>query len=141
MQHVRQRERRDHQGAASRRDQADEDDDGEPHALDLAAAGPPETRGAVSPLTGRRPSDPEQLDVEVTRMMKELDLAAASLVIVGGLNALSVAAGKFDLVSAMTGKKGRHGGMNIATRVVYGVIGGGALWSLSRLIEREAFSS
>jgi uncharacterized membrane protein YuzA (DUF378 family) len=74
-------------------------------------------------------------------MMKELDLAAASLVIVGGLNALSVAAGKFDLVSAMTGKKGRHGGMNIATRVVYGVIGGGALWSLSRLIEREAFSS
>jgi uncharacterized membrane protein YuzA (DUF378 family) len=72
-------------------------------------------------------------------MMKKLDLAAASLVIVGGLNWLSVAAGKFDLVSAVTGKRGRPGNMNIATRTVYGVIGGGALWTLSRLIEREAF--
>lgn len=72
-------------------------------------------------------------------MMKKLDLAAASLVIVGGLNALSVAAGRFDLISAMTGKRGRPGATNIATRVAYGVIGGGALWSLSRLIEREAF--
>ena len=72
-------------------------------------------------------------------MMKKLDLAATSLVIVGGLNALAIAAGKFDLFSAMTGKKGRLGGTNLATRTVYGVIGGGALWTLSRLIEREAF--
>jgi uncharacterized membrane protein YuzA (DUF378 family) len=72
-------------------------------------------------------------------MMKKLDLAATSLVIVGGLNALAIAAGKFDLISAVTGKKGRHGTTNIATRTVYGVIGGGALWTLSRLIEREAF--
>jgi uncharacterized membrane protein YuzA (DUF378 family) len=39
----------------------------------------------------------------------------------------------------MTGKGGRFGRTNIGTRVVYGIIGGGALWSLSRLIEREAF--
>lgn len=72
-------------------------------------------------------------------MMKKLDLAANSLVIVGGLNALAVAAGKFDLIAAATGKKGKHGKTNLATRTVYGVIGGGALWSLSRLIQREAF--
>jgi uncharacterized membrane protein YuzA (DUF378 family) len=72
-------------------------------------------------------------------MMKKLDLAAASLVIVGGLNWLSVAAGKYDLIAAATGKKGHFGRTNLATRAVYGVIGGGALWSLSRLIEREAF--
>jgi uncharacterized membrane protein YuzA (DUF378 family) len=72
-------------------------------------------------------------------MMKKLDMAAMSLGIVGGLNALSIAAGKFDLIGAMTGKGGRFGRTNIATRTVYGVIGGGALWMLSRMIEREAF--
>ena len=72
-------------------------------------------------------------------MMKKLDLAAASLGIVGGLNWLSVAAGKFDLVSGATGNKGKFGRTNLATRTIYGVIGGGALWSLSRLIQREAF--
>ncbi|MGH3001698.1 MAG: DUF378 domain-containing protein [Gaiellaceae bacterium] len=71
--------------------------------------------------------------------MKNLDIAAASLVIVGGLNALAVAAGKFDLFALATGKKGHLGKTNIATRTVYGVVGGGALWTLSRLIEREAF--
>lgn len=73
------------------------------------------------------------------KVWKELDMAATSLVIVGGLNALAVAAGKFDLISAMTGKGGRHGSTNIGTRVAYGMIGGGALWTLSRMIEREAF--
>lgn len=72
-------------------------------------------------------------------MMKKLDLAAASIGIVGGLNWLSVAAGRYDLIGAATGKKGRFGRTNLATRTVYGVVGGAALWSLSRLIEREAF--
>ena len=71
--------------------------------------------------------------------MKKIDLAAASLGIVGGLNWLSVAAGKFDLIAGATGKKGRFGRTNLATRTAYGVIGGAALYSLSRMIEREAF--
>lgn len=72
-------------------------------------------------------------------MMKKLDLAAASLGIVGGLNWLAVASGKFDLISAATGKRGRFGRTNLATRTVYGIIGGSALWSLSRMIQHEAF--
>jgi uncharacterized membrane protein YuzA (DUF378 family) len=72
-------------------------------------------------------------------MMKKMDLAMTSLGILGGLNWLSVAAGRFDLISGATGKGGRFGRANIATRTVYGVIGGAALWSLARLIEREAF--
>jgi uncharacterized membrane protein YuzA (DUF378 family) len=71
--------------------------------------------------------------------MKQLDMAARSLTIVGGLNALAIAADKFDLIGAATGKKGRFGRANIGTRVVYGIIGAGALWSLSRMIEHEAF--
>ncbi len=70
-------------------------------------------------------------------MLRPFDLAARSLVIVGGLNWLSIAAGKVDLVAEAT--RSKHGRPNLAARVVYGVIGGGALWTLSRLIEQEAF--
>jgi CBS domain-containing protein len=70
-------------------------------------------------------------------MLRPFDLAARSLLIVGGLNWLSVAAGKFDFVAYLTGS--RHGRPTIATRTVYGLVGGAALWSLSRLIEQEAF--
>jgi uncharacterized membrane protein YuzA (DUF378 family) len=71
-------------------------------------------------------------------MFKKLDLAAASLGIVGGLNWLSIASGKFDLIGNATGKR-RFGQSNLATRTVYGIVGGSALWSLSRMIQREAF--
>jgi CBS domain-containing protein/uncharacterized membrane protein YuzA (DUF378 family) len=70
-------------------------------------------------------------------MFRPFDLAARSLLIVGGLNWLSVAAGKFDFVAYLTGS--RHGRPAIATRTVYGLVGGAALWSLTRLIEKEAF--
>jgi len=69
-------------------------------------------------------------------MFKKLDLAAASIGIVGGLNWLSVAAGKVDLLGKATGK-GRFGQTNLATRTLYGIVGGSALWSLSRLIQHE----
>jgi CBS domain-containing protein/uncharacterized membrane protein YuzA (DUF378 family) len=70
-------------------------------------------------------------------MLRPFDLAARSLLIVGGFNSLSLAAGKFDVVAYLTGS--RHGRPTIATRTVYGLVGGAALWSLSRLIEQEAF--
>jgi CBS domain-containing protein len=70
-------------------------------------------------------------------MLKPFDLVARSLLIVGGLNWLSVASGKFDLVAEAT--RGKFGRPNIVTRVFYGLVGGAALWSLSRLIEQSAF--
>jgi CBS domain-containing protein len=70
-------------------------------------------------------------------MLKPFDLAARSLLIVGGLNWLSIAAGKTDLVAAA--ERSRFGRPGLAARVVYGIVGGAALWSLARLIEQEAF--
>jgi CBS domain-containing protein len=70
-------------------------------------------------------------------MLRPLDLAARSMLIVGGLNSLAVATGRFDFIAHLAG--GRFGRPTIATRTLYGLIGGAALWSLSRLIEQEAF--
>ncbi|HET7046262.1 MAG TPA: CBS domain-containing protein [Gaiellaceae bacterium] len=70
-------------------------------------------------------------------MLRPFDLAARSLLIVGGLNALSVAAGKVDLVALAT--RSRRGHPNEAARGVHGAIAAGALWSLARLIEQQAF--
>jgi CBS domain-containing protein/uncharacterized membrane protein YuzA (DUF378 family) len=70
-------------------------------------------------------------------MLKPFDLAARSLLIVGGLNWLAIAAGRRDLVADAS--RSRFGRPNLAARIVYGIVGGGALWSLSRLIEQEAF--
>jgi CBS domain-containing protein len=71
-------------------------------------------------------------------MFRPFDLAARSLLIVGGLNWLSIAAGNVDLI-AEAARRSRIGRPNIAARTVYGIIGGAALWSLARLIEQEAF--
>lgn len=70
-------------------------------------------------------------------MLRPFDLAARSLLIVGGLNWLSIAASKVDFVAATA--RARFGRPNIATRTLYGLVGGAALWSLARLIEQEAF--
>jgi CBS domain-containing protein len=70
-------------------------------------------------------------------MLRPFDLAARSVLILGGLNSLAVAAGRFDVIAYAAG--GRFGRPTIATRALYGVVGGAALWSLSRLIEQEAF--
>jgi CBS domain-containing protein len=70
-------------------------------------------------------------------MLKPFDLAARSLLIVGGLNWLAVGSGKVDLVAAAT--RSHFGRPNVAARTVYGIVGGAALWSLSRLIAQAAF--
>jgi uncharacterized membrane protein YuzA (DUF378 family) len=53
--------------------------------------------------------------------MKKLDIAAAVLVIVGGLNWGLVAVAEFDLVAALFGLE--FGETNAASRLVYGLVG------------------
>jgi len=60
--------------------------------------------------------------------MKKLDILAAVLVIVGGLNWGLVAIAKFDLVAAIFGLD--FGQTNAASRVVYGLVGLGAVYQI-----------
>jgi uncharacterized membrane protein YuzA (DUF378 family) len=63
--------------------------------------------------------------------MKKLDLIAATLVVVGGLNWGLVAVAKFDLVAAIFGGM-EFGETNAASRIVYGLVGLAALYELAR---------
>ncbi|HEY7207814.1 MAG TPA: DUF378 domain-containing protein [Gaiellaceae bacterium] len=65
--------------------------------------------------------------------MKKLDLLAAVLVIVGGLNWGLVAVAKFDLVAWIFGLS--FGETNAASRVVYGLVGLAAVYALMRLLD------
>jgi len=60
--------------------------------------------------------------------MKKLDIAAAALVIVGGLNWGLVAIAEFDLVAWIFGED--FGTTNAASRIVYGLVGLAAVYSL-----------
>jgi len=60
--------------------------------------------------------------------MKKLDVLAAVLVIVGGLNWGLVAIAKFDLVATIFGLD--FGQTNAASRIVYGLVGLGALYQI-----------
>jgi len=53
--------------------------------------------------------------------MKKLDILAAVLVVVGGLNWGLVAVAKFDLVATLVGLD--FGQTNAVSRVVYGLVG------------------
>ena len=64
--------------------------------------------------------------------MKKLDVLAAVLLIVGGLNWGLVAIAEFDLVAAIFGLD--FGETNAATRVVYGLVGLAAVYSIGSLI-------
>ena len=57
-------------------------------------------------------------------MFKPFDLAARSLLIVGGLNWLLVGLLQFDLVAAIFGE------MSPLSRIVYVLVGLSALWQL-----------
>ena len=63
--------------------------------------------------------------------MKRLDLLAATLLIVGGLNWGLVAVAKFDLVAWIFGLD--FGQTNAATRIVYGLVGLAAVYGATRL--------
>lgn len=63
--------------------------------------------------------------------MKKIDVASAALLIVGGLNWGLVAIANFDLVAAIFGLD--FGQTNVATRIVYGLVGLSAVYQLTQL--------
>ena len=62
--------------------------------------------------------------------MKKLDILAAALVIVGGLNWGLVALAEFDLVAALVGLD--FGETNALSRIVYGLVGLGAVYQIAQ---------
>jgi uncharacterized protein len=64
--------------------------------------------------------------------VKKLDLLAAVLVIVGGLNWGLVAVARFDLVAWIFGLD--FGQTNAATRIVYGLVGLAAVYGAGSLV-------
>lgn len=67
--------------------------------------------------------------------MRSLNLLAAVLVIVGGLNWGLVAIAEFDLVAWIFGEE--FGTTNAVTRIVYGLVGISAIYSLVALLGRR----
>ena len=63
--------------------------------------------------------------------MKELDIAAAALLIVGGVNWGLVAIAEFDLVAALVGLE--FGETNAVSRVIYGLVGAAAVYQIAQL--------
>ena len=63
--------------------------------------------------------------------MERIDLLAAVLLIVGGLNWGLVAIAEFDLVAWIFGLD--FGETNVASRIVYGLVGLAAVYGASRL--------
>jgi uncharacterized membrane protein YuzA (DUF378 family) len=64
--------------------------------------------------------------------MKKLDLLAATLLIVGGLNWGLVALAEFDLVAWIFGEE--FGATNVASRIVYGLVGLAAVYGTASLL-------
>jgi uncharacterized protein len=64
--------------------------------------------------------------------MKKLDVLAATLLVVGGLNWGLVAVAKFDLVAWIFGMD--FGETNAASRVVYGLVGLAAVYGIGSLL-------
>jgi uncharacterized protein len=63
--------------------------------------------------------------------MKKIDIASAALRIVGGLNWGLVALANFDLVATIFGLD--FGQTNVATRIVYGLVGLAAVYQITQL--------
>jgi len=64
--------------------------------------------------------------------MRKLDMLAATLVLVGGLNWGLVAVAKFDLVAWIFGMD--FGETNAASRIVYGLVGVAAVYGIGSLL-------
>ena len=63
--------------------------------------------------------------------MKQIDIVSAALLIIGGLNWGLVAVANFDLVATIFGLD--FGQTNVATRIVYGLVGLAAVYQLTQL--------
>jgi hypothetical protein len=64
--------------------------------------------------------------------MKKLDILAAALVLIGGLNWGLVGLAKFDLVAWIFGMS--FGETNAASRAVYGLVGLAAVYGIGSLL-------
>jgi uncharacterized protein len=62
--------------------------------------------------------------------MRKLDVLAAALVVVGGLNWGFVAVAEFDLVATLVGLE--FGETNAVSRVVYGLVGLAAVYQIAQ---------
>ena len=71
--------------------------------------------------------------------MKKLDILAAVLVVVGGLNWGLVALAKFDLVATLVGLD--FGETNAVSRIVYGLVGLAAVYGIGSLLARSSQSA
>ena len=63
--------------------------------------------------------------------MKKLDIVSGALLIIGGLNWGLVAVANFDLVATIFGLN--FGQTNVATRIIYGLVGLAAVYQLTQL--------
>jgi uncharacterized membrane protein YuzA (DUF378 family) len=68
--------------------------------------------------------------------MKTLDTLAGVLLIVGGLNWGLVALAEFDLVAWIFGED--FGTTNVASRLVYGLVGLAAVYAIGAVLSRRA---
>jgi uncharacterized protein len=68
--------------------------------------------------------------------MRKLDLLAATLLIVGGLNWGLVAIAEVDLVAWLFGEE--FGETNVASQIVYGLVGISAVYGIAALLGRTA---
>lgn len=68
--------------------------------------------------------------------MKKIDLAAAVLVLVGALNWGLVAIAEFDLVATVFGME--FGETNVASRIVYGLVGLAGVYGVVSLVSRRS---
>ena len=71
--------------------------------------------------------------------MKKLDLVAASLLIVGGLNWGLVALAEFDVVAWIFGEE--FGATNAVSRIVYGLVGIAAVYAIVSLLSSRETAS
>ena len=62
--------------------------------------------------------------------MKQLDVLAAVLIVVGGLNWGLVAVAEFDLVATLVGLE--FGETNALSRIVYGLVGVSAVYQIAQ---------
>jgi uncharacterized membrane protein YuzA (DUF378 family) len=84
-------------------------------------------------------SAPRTVPIQDVNKVRKLDLLAATLLIVGGLNWGLVAVAEFDLVAWIFGLE--FGETNAVTRIVYGLVGLAAVYGIGSLVSRARSTS
>ena len=71
--------------------------------------------------------------------MKPIDVTAAALLIIGGINWGLVALAEFDLVAWIFGEE--FGATTAASRLIYGLVGLAAVYAIAVLLSRRQLTS